>query len=185
MSLNTKLFFKINSLVNQNRALDWFGWFGAEFAVVISVGWYIASLFINMPRSLALIALYQSATIWFFGLVVNYIIGFIVRKPRPMITHAQVKMLVKPLTTWKTFPSDHTFTAFLVFFLALFFHLPFWGIFLFLALWVGWGRIYAGAHYPADVLGGFIIALIMVFVLGGSIIDILMGFLGYGVATVH
>jgi membrane-associated phospholipid phosphatase len=30
-----------------------------------------------------------------------------------------------------------------------------------MALWVGWGRVYAGVHYPADILGGIIMAVLV------------------------
>ena len=45
-------------------------------------------------------------------------------------------------------------TAFLFLFLAVVFNLSGAWALLPLALWVSWGRVYAAAHYPFDIVGG-------------------------------
>ncbi|KKU27300.1 MAG: Phosphoesterase, PA-phosphatase related protein [Candidatus Magasanikbacteria bacterium GW2011_GWA2_46_17] len=162
MSLNTSLFFKINRLVGKNRWLDAFGRAGAEWVVVAMLGWYVASDFIaNLPGKRAVFwPLAFLAMGWTVGWFVSLLIGLAVREPRPHITHPESNLLFTPLMSWKSFPSDHSMSAFVMFFLAAIFQIPAYWALLPLALWVGWGRVYAGVHYPIDVLGGLAVAFL-------------------------
>ena len=38
------------------------------------------------------------------------------------------------------------------------FHLPSAWALVLMAMWVMWGRVYAGVHYPLDILGGTAVA---------------------------
>jgi undecaprenyl-diphosphatase len=75
--------------------------------------------------------------------------------------YPQTKTLFSPLPHFpnKTFPSDHTTLAFVIFFVSLFLGLPWSWHLLPLALWVGWGRVYCGVHYPGDVFGGILVSM--------------------------
>lgn len=160
MDLNTKILLKINSLVGRSKLLDSFGRAGAEWVVVAMIGWYIASdLIDHMPdKRLVFFPLVFLGATWAIGWLINLLIGMSVREPRPYITNPQTKLLFKPLMSWKTFPSDHSMSAFLIFFMAYIFHLPGAWALLPMTLWVVWGRVYAGLHYPLDILGGFGVA---------------------------
>jgi membrane-associated phospholipid phosphatase len=46
--------------------------------------------------------------------------------------------------------------------MALIFHLPLAWALLPMALWVVWGRVYAGLHYPFDIIGGAVLAALTV-----------------------
>lgn len=172
MSWNIKLFFKINALVHKNHWLDAFGRAGAEWAIVAMLGWYSASVFIeNWPdRRAAVLFLFWTGMVWLVGWLIDIGIGFLVHEPRPHMTYPQSQLLFTPVQNWKSFPSDHAMSAWLFFFLAVFAHLSgAMGLFP-LALWVSWGRLYAGVHYPIDIVGGFgmagILALASHFILG-------------------
>ena len=161
MDLNAKIFLKINKLVGKNKWLDAFGRAGAEFVIVAMVGWYLVSA---MVGSATLEKLQVNLIIlpigWIFAWLLDLTIAFVVRENRPQVVMPEIKQLFKPMMGWKSFPSDHAMSAFLIFFLALIFGLPFaLGLFI-LALWVVWGRIYCGAHYPLDALAGFLTALV-------------------------
>jgi len=160
MNWNERLFLKINSTVGQNRWLDSFGRAGAEWVIIGMGGWYVAVSFIWHYGNVRLmwLPIFALAGAEFFGLIVSNIIGFVSQKVRPRLRFPEIKILFFPTSSWKSFPSDHTMTVFLMFFLALAFGLPTaWGL-LPLALWVGWGRVYSGVHFPADILGGIILA---------------------------
>ncbi len=160
MSLNTRLFFKINSLVGRSAALDFFGKVGAEYVILAMGGYLAASILIeNWPdRFTSFGQLLFIGCVWSLGWLIDMGIGKIVREPRPHVTYPQSKLLFTPLMSWKSFPSDHGMTAWLIFFAAILFHLPVaWPLALG-ALWVSWGRVYAGVHYPLDIVGGAVVA---------------------------
>jgi len=58
-----------------------------------------------------------------------------------------------------SFPSDHASAAFAIAFTILLFDLTAGSIFLGAAAVIAVGRVFVGAHYPADVLGGALVAL--------------------------
>jgi undecaprenyl-diphosphatase len=164
LDLNTKILLKINGLSGKSKLLDSFGRAGAEWVVVAMIGWYITSDLINgLPdKRLVFLPLVFFGVAWIIGWLINLLIGMSVREPRPYVTNPQTKLLFKPLMSWKTFPSDHSMSAWLIVFMAHIFHLPgSWALVL-MALWVVWGRVYAGLHYPLDILGGLGVAVFVV-----------------------
>lgn len=154
--LNTKIFLKINGSAGKSKLLDNFGRAGAEWVIIAMIGWYIAGVLIDrMPdKRLVFWPLVFFVSAWAVGWIINLLVGMSNREPRPYITYPQTRLLFKPLMSWKTFPSDHSMSAWLIVFMAYIFYLPgAWALAL-MALWVVWGRVYAGLHYPLDILGG-------------------------------
>jgi undecaprenyl-diphosphatase len=88
--------------------------------------------------------------------IISSVIKNIVNSPRPLFELFDVRVVGDILFT-KGFPSGHTTTAFaLASALGVFF--PKLRIYLLgVASLVGLSRIYVGAHYPADVLGGAVL----------------------------
>jgi undecaprenyl-diphosphatase len=111
---------------------------------------------------------------WAVGWLINLLIGMSVREPRPYITNSQIKPLFHSLVSWKTFPSDHSMSAFLIFFMACIFHFGGAWALAPMALWVVWGRVYAGMHYPFDILGGISVA-----VFAATLVDYTMSLLKF------
>jgi undecaprenyl-diphosphatase len=160
MNFNVKLFQKINGLVGRNRWLDLFGKTGAEWVIIGSGGWYIASVFLDQVGNRPGLILRLSALpiCWLAGWLIDIFIGTIVQEPRPHITYPETKMLFTPLMSWKSFPSDHAMSAWLIFFLAAMFNVPGFEMLAVLAVWICLGRVYAGCHYPFDIVGGFFVS---------------------------
>jgi undecaprenyl-diphosphatase len=160
MNYNVSLFFKINKLSGKNRWLDFFGKAGAEWVIIAMLGWFIASLFIDYNSEYRNILLRLGVLFvgWLAGWCISILIGKIVREPRPHVTYPESKLLFQPYMSWKSFPSDHAMSAWLIFFLAFMFGLPGMEGLAILALWVCWGRVYAGLHYPFDIVGGMTLA---------------------------
>ncbi|EKD44008.1 MAG: phosphatase [uncultured bacterium] len=171
MNWNQRLFFKINALIGKNRWLDAFGRAGAEWVIVGMGGWYGAISFIlyyGNPTKMWL-PIFALAIAGGVAWLTSNLIAEFVQEVRPRMTFPECKILFWPMYSWKSFPSDHTIAAFLIFFFAIIFNFPTAWMMLPLVLWVGWGRVYAGVHYPGDVLGGFglsvIISIISYFIL--------------------
>ena len=163
MDWNLNLFLKINKLVGQNKWLDAFGKAGGELMIFFSGAWFFVSVFLEFypHRQAIFLPIAFLGLSWFLGLGISQLIGLLVAEKRPKAEHGEINELFSPISRWKAFPSDHTLAAFLFFFIALVFSLPFaWVLFIF-ALWIAWGRVYGGVHYPLDVVGGFLLAGLM------------------------
>lgn len=161
MNFNITLFFKINDLqAKKNRWLDAIGRAGAEWVIVAMIAWYCVAVIIDQSPDDSAIAvrLLTLALAWLVGWLLNIGIGLLVKEPRPHITYPESKLLFQPRMSWKSFPSDHAMSAWLIFFLSIGFGLYGVEALFLLALWVCWGRVYAGVHYPFDMVGGMAVA---------------------------
>lgn len=171
MNWNKKLFLKINTLVGRNRWLDAFGRAGGEWVIIGMGGWYLAISFILHYGNTYLmwLPIFTLACAELVGLFLSNVIGLIVKEVRPRLSFPEIKILFMPASSWKSFPSDHAMSAFLIFFIAIIFGFPTALGLLPLALWICWGRIYSGVHYPGDILGGITLAA-FVSVLAGAVL---------------
>ncbi len=160
MNWNTRLLLKINGLVGKNPWLDAFGRAGAEWVIIAMAAWYGVSVLVTRAPDWQFVfwPIAFFAGTWLVAWGLDLLVADIVREQRPAVKHAEVKLLFKPLMNWKSFPSDHAMSAWLIVFMAGMFNLPGVEGLALLAVWVSFGRVYAGVHYPLDILGGFSIA---------------------------
>jgi undecaprenyl-diphosphatase len=92
------------------------------------------------------------------GLLVNRIVAAFWDRARPYETHPGAHV-------WggrshdPSFPSDHASAAFGIAFAIFLFDRVVGGIFLIAAVLISAGRVFVGAHYPADVLAGCAIGI--------------------------
>ena len=91
------------------------------------------------------------------ALIANRIIASIWHRDRPYDTHA----ISHPWTNSHdaSFPSDHASASFGIAFAVLMFDRLVGSLFLLAAAIIGIGRIFIGAHYPADVGAGVLVGL--------------------------
>lgn len=83
-------------------------------------------------------------------------------EPRPFTTHPDILRLISH-AAGQSFPSDHATAAFAIAVALLAFVSVGWGSLLFVvALVIGVARVYTGVHYPGDILGSLVIALVAV-----------------------
>ena len=99
------------------------------------------------------------------ALLINQVIGKGWHRQRPFATHPGAHVWGSRSHD-PSFPSDHASAAFAIAFAVFLFDRVVGSIFLAAATFIGVGRVFIGAHYPADVaagcLVGFASALLLV-----------------------
>lgn len=162
-SWSERLFFRINKQVGTRPLLDRFMTFCADdlifFLFFASFLWATTGLFDSDPRELnTYLKLLMTAGA--FGFATSWTIGILFPHARPFTEHPRVKKLLRPLGTWKSFPSDHTIASFTVAWITWIMGAPVWYAFglVVMAFAVAFGRVYVGVHYPRDIVGGIIVA---------------------------
>lgn len=189
-SFDHNLFKIINNQAGKNYFLDNLMIFFAKYLIFFLFGGIIffAIWFFNIEIRQCLVSTLTTIRVAFFRItegkrliilafvsslfafLINLIISIFRFRPRPFITHQEIHQLVFHISD-KSFPSDHTTIAFVLAF-SLFLINKKWGsIFLVLAFLIGFARIFCGLHYPLDVLGGILMAFIVV-----SLVNLILKF---------
>lgn len=87
----------------------------------------------------------------------NQLLTLIIQRPRPYAVLDVTFNLLGGFPS-ASFPSDHASAAFAIAWTQCW-RSRFWGwLFWPLSLAIGWARVYAGVHYPSDILGSFVLA---------------------------
>jgi undecaprenyl-diphosphatase len=92
------------------------------------------------------------------ALLINQAIGRIWHRQRPFASHPSAHVWGSRSHD-PSFPSDHASAAFAIAFAVFLFDRLAGAIFLGAAFIIGAGRVFIGAHYPADVLAGCLVGL--------------------------
>jgi undecaprenyl-diphosphatase len=152
-SLDYSVFRAINGLAGRSSALD---------AVMIASAKYLPIVF-----ALALVALWLS---WrprnqrgaflagasaLIALGLGQIVGKALPRPRPYLSHAVHQLIPPSLDT--SFPSDHAILGFAIAVMVWRYNRRAGGVLLVLATLMAIARVFVGAHYPGDVLGGAVL----------------------------
>jgi undecaprenyl-diphosphatase len=94
-------------------------------------------------------------------LALGHLAGALHPEQRPFQTH-HVHQIIGH-ANGQSFPSDHATKAFGIALITMAFLSRRWGVAMFLvAVLIGFARVYVGVHYPGDIAGGLLVALIAV-----------------------
>lgn len=168
LSWSHKLFLKINASIGKNRARDRFMSFSAYwllFVFVFSIVAYGLYQWSQGNSSWLIQYLELFATAFIFAEAFSYSFAFFFRHPRPIIEFPSIIQLRVPLETWKSFPSDHAIASFSLASVLLFVPETAWWFITFsylCAVVISIARVYIGVHYPRDIIGGMIVASVVV-----------------------
>ncbi|MCM3569483.1 undecaprenyl-diphosphatase [Neobacillus mesonae] len=155
--MNYKLFQYINQMAGHFPLLDDVMVFATQKALVVfAIALLLMWIFGKENYKYSVV---YAAITGVLGLFINFIIGQIYFEPRPFVTHKVHTLIAHAADA--SFPSDHTTGVFSLALAVFFFHRKLgFGLLLF-AILTGFLRIYVGHHYPFDVLGSIIAAIIV------------------------
>jgi undecaprenyl-diphosphatase len=156
--LNRILFHLINQYAGLNPFADAAAIFAAKYMpLVIILGLIYLWIKRNDTRDVILYGAYAAV----LGLLLNFIIGLVYYHPRPFMMH--VGTLLFPYSPDSSFPSDHTtFMLSAAFMLTYFKKTRTPGLILVvLGLIGGFARVFCGVHFPLDILGSVLVALVI------------------------
>jgi membrane-associated phospholipid phosphatase len=161
---------KENLFLLLNTDFGKFGDFFFEYATYLGDGmvWVFLVLFFlwKDKKQLLLIAL----SIIISTIIVHFVKGSIfINQPRPLEALPALKNVIHTIPNVTihlvgSFPSGHTTQAFTMYLLLCFIYNKKWMVWigLFFALLVGYSRVYQAQHFPIDVAGGIVVAIITV-----------------------
>lgn len=156
--LNIALFQLINQYAGINPVFDSIAMFAAEYMPVIVI---LALIYLwirkgDSTHDILLYGAYAAIT----GLIINYLIGLVYFHPRPSMLHLGTQLFQYP--TDSSFPSDHTTLMVSIALMLIYFkETRIYGvIILILGLIGGFARVFSGIHFPFDIFGSVIVAII-------------------------
>lgn len=158
--MNMKLFKVINGLAYKNPLLDRIMIIFSTYVPIVFMIVLAGAYFYGVYREEKLLryAAVDTFIITVINLLLAYVIGILYYVPRPFVSN-KVNLLV-PHMVDASFPSDHA-TGTMSIALGINNYKKVLGrILIGLSCFVGISRVYVGDHYPVDVIGGYIIALL-------------------------
>jgi undecaprenyl-diphosphatase len=190
--LNTSLYLDLNHFSQRTGWAHGFMapyalWLGPVLLAALFVAAYVAAWWRRVPQAGALLALGGVGTLIALGL--NQVVGHLAKELRPYVSHPQAVVLVAKANDY-SFPSDHSIVAGgLTVSVLLIVGAGLWqrpsevaadggpvpvaglgtvrvlaAASVVLGLFLCFARVYVGAHYPGDVVAGYLLAAVLVIV---------------------
>ncbi|MFA7157630.1 MAG: phosphatase PAP2 family protein [Bacilli bacterium] len=162
MELEITIFQYINSLINQSMFFDWLVLFFAQYFQYVLVLVLVFLFFKDREKNQRMIVVGFLAAL-FSRFIVKPIILLFFSRPRPFILLEESNRLLTTFNfeNFQSFPSGHALFLFSLSTVILFFNKRLGIFFLTSSFIIVLARVFAGVHWPSDVLvGGLIGALI-------------------------
>lgn len=158
--MNDAIFFFFYNLAHQSVFFDNIVIFFADIFPYIVILLAVVYLFFYKKNWKDFFIVFISSGL---ALFLAYVLKFLFHTPRPFDTLPKVVSLF--FETGYAFPSGHA-TFFMALAFALFFNHKKTGyLFIFFALLIGIARIMAGVHFPIDILGGYVLGILVAYFL--------------------
>lgn len=143
--------------------MDWLEIFCAKYLIFIMGFAAVGILFFREKGKNNILYVFKITISALLGYFIKIVINLFEARPRPFLTH-NVNLLIGKLTDG-SFPSMHTLISFVIAFYMYRYNKKIGVYFLVAAALVGLSRVYVGVHYPFDILGGILLALVTVFIM--------------------
>jgi len=150
------IFEKINSFVGKSACFDSLAIFCAEYLGYVLI--FILALFLlkNFKKYWP-VMLKALGTAVFARFVIAELIRFLWERPRPFIENNVNLLIEHPASS--SFPSGHAIFYFAFSTLVYFYNKKLGTLFLIATTLIALSRVYAGLHWPSDVLAGAVIGI--------------------------
>lgn len=157
---NTDLFFLIFNLNGKSGLLDQLMIFGATYLI------YLVFLLVLILAIRGKVREKKAVLLILIGLPVAIllvkIIHIFIHESRPFVGFNFLPLVAEKMDA--SFPSRHA-TIISSIALSFAYFKSKWAIpLLLIMLWVGISRVFVGVHYPVDILGGFIVSVVALFI---------------------
>lgn len=154
---NVSLFFSIFDLNNRSRILD----LSMVFATTSLI--YLTFLFVfvlgikgGIREKKAFLLIILAVPI---SILLIKVIHLFFYESRPFVTF-HFSPIVNEATNSASFPSRHATLTGVLAFAYTYFKSKWSPLLLLIMFWIGLSRVWVGVHYPLDILGGFIVAIV-------------------------
>ena len=161
------LFSSIKGLAGHSAALDMIMVGNAKYLPIVFALVLVALWLTWKPQNQRGAFLAGASALIALG--VGQLVGHALPRPRPYLAHSVNLLISRSADT--SFPSDHATLGFAVAVMIWQYNRRVGAWLLILALILAFSRVFVGAHYPSDVLGGAIL---------GALTSLLIGALGRG-----
>lgn len=160
ISADTSLFHAVNGLAGRSPVLDAAGAFCADqliwlMAIAVLVRAAMLAFRRDTRAGAYLAAVMRGTFAVAFSLAGNWLFGqFVHFRERPFVSLYGVDLLATAPYGWQSFPSGHAAAAFAIAFSVWYEDRHAGIVLLVMAVGVAFGRVFAGVHYPLDVIAG-------------------------------
>jgi undecaprenyl-diphosphatase len=158
MDIDFYIFQQINQLVGKSAFLDSLGVFFAKYLGYVLVAFLFLLLFKNFKKYWRMLVLGLGAAIVArFGIV--ELIRFFCEKSRPFVENNVNLLLTHSATS--SFPSGHAAFFFALSTVVYLYNKKTGFLFLLASFLISVSRVFAGIHWPSDILAGALIGVIV------------------------
>lgn len=157
--LDTKIFQAINNLAERSGVSDQVFVFLSKYSLII---FSLVLVYYLFKKRRVFWAALISAIL--SRAILTELIRFLYHRPRPFVALEKVKLLIPKDSLEASFPSGHASLLFAIAFAVWLYDRKIGAILIVAAVLMSFARIYTGVHYPSDIIGGIVVALVSVLV---------------------